>query len=212
MSPDLRQGPEKYNSAIKYVNNLFDSMGIPSSTDLPRRAMPTRGTDLQVDSGKQVLGVRGSREPNTIEAMLNSAGMSAWKAIKFDGPAEVKNYMDTLVAPYLETAARKYLKKNPEFFRSSQAEKERVMQSIISEAKTNVTSVMQSGTIPRNLEMLRVLSGKNKDKVKRVMDFMGIEGELEDILKEEDALSTLRKIDMLVKNYDKIFFGDLELD
>jgi hypothetical protein len=57
-----------------------------------------------------------------------------------------------------------------------------------------------------------VLSGKNKDKVKRVMDFMGIEGELEDILKEEDALSTLRKIDMLVENYDKVFFGELELD
>ena len=212
MSPDLRQGPEKYNSAIKYVNNLFDSLGLPSSTDLPRRAMPTRATDLQVDSGKQVLGVRGSREPNTIEAMLNSAGMSAWKAIKFDGPAEVKNYMDTLVAPYLETAARRYLKKNPEFFRLSQAEKERVMKSIISEAKTNVTEVMQNSAIPRNLEMVRVLSGKNKDKVKRVMEFMGIEGELEDILKEEDALNTLRKIDMLVENYDKIFFGDLELD
>ena len=212
MSPDLRQGPEKYNSAIKYVNNLFDSMGLPSSTDLPRRAMPTRATDLQVDPGKQVLGVRGSREPNTIESMLNAAGMSPWKAIKFDGPAEVKNYMDTLVAPYLENAARKYLKKNPEFFKSNQAEKERIIQSVIKEAKDSVTNVMQSGTIPRNLEMVRVLSGKNKDKVKRVMDFMGIEGELEDILKEEDALSTLRKIDMLVENYDKIFFGELELD
>ena len=212
MSPDLRQGPEKYNNAIKYVNNLFDSMGLPSSTDLPRRAMPTRATDLQVDPGKQVLGVRGSREPNTIESMLNAAGMSSWKAIKFDGPAEVKNYMDTLVAPYLENAARKYLKKNPEFFKSNQAEKERIIQSVIKEAKDSVTSVMQSGTIPRNLEMIRVLSGKNKDKVKRVMDFMGIEGELEDILKEEDALSTLRKIDMLVENYDKVFFGELELD
>ena len=212
MSPDLRQGPEKYNSAIKYVNNLFDSMGLPSSTDLPRRAMPTRATDLQVDPGKQVLGVRGSREPNTIESMLNAAGMSSWKAIKFDGPAEVKNYMDTLVAPYLENAARKYLKKNPEFFKSNQAEKERIIQSVIKEAKDSVTNVMQSGTIPRNLEMIRVLSGKNKDKVKRVMDFMGIEGELQDILKEEDALSTLRKIDMLVENYDKVFFGELELD
>ncbi|MDA7917442.1 hypothetical protein N9B74_00095 [bacterium] len=212
MSPDLRQGPEKYNSAIKYVNNLFDSIGLPSSTDLPRRAMPTRATDLQVDPGKQVLGVRGSREPNTIESMLNAAGMSSWKAIKFDGPAEVKNYMDTLVAPYLENAARKYLKKNPEFFKSNQAEKERIIQSVIKEAKDSVTNVMQSGTIPRNLEMIRVLSGKNKDKVKRVMDFMGIEGELEDILKEEDALSTLRKIDLLVENYDKVFFGELELD
>ncbi len=187
-------------------------MGLPSSTDLPRRAMPTRATDLQVDPGKQVLGVRGSREPNTIESMLNAAGMSSWKAIKFDGPAEVKNYMDTLVAPYLENAARKYLKKNPEFFKSNQAEKERIIQSVIKEAKDSVTSVMQSGAIPRNLEMIRVLSGKNKDKVKRVMDFMGIEGELEDILKEEDALSTLRKIDMLVENYDKVFFGELGLD
>ena len=44
------------------------------------------------------------------------------------------------------------------------------------------------------------------------MNFMGIEGELEDILKREDALSTLRKIDVLVKNYDKIFYGDLKLD
>jgi hypothetical protein len=212
MSPDLRQGPEKYNSAIKYVNNLFDSMGLPSSTDLPRRAMPTRATDLQVDSGKQILGVRGSREPNTIEAMLNSAGMSAWRSIRFDGPAEVKNYMDTMVAPYLENAARKYLKGNPEFFKLNQGEKERIIQSIIETAKDGVTNAIQSSPIPRNLEMVRVLSGKNKDKVKRVMEFMGIEGELEDILKKEDALNTLRKIDMLVENYDKIFFGDLELD
>jgi hypothetical protein len=187
-------------------------MGLPSSTDLPRRAMPTRATDLQVDSGKQILGVRGSREPNTIEAMLNSAGMSAWRSIKFDGPAEVKNYMDTMVAPYLENAARKYLKGNPEFFKLNQGEKERIIQSIIETAKDGVTNAIQSSPIPRNLEMVRVLSGKNKDKVKRVMEFMGIEGELEDILKKEDALNTLRKIDMLVENYDKIFFGDLELD
>ena len=71
---------------------------------------------------------------------------------------------------------------------------------------------MQSGSLPRNLEAVRVLSGKNKDKVKRVMDFLGIEGELQDILKEEDALGTLRKIETLVDNYDKIFFGDLKLD
>lgn len=212
MSPDLRQGPEKYNNAIKYVNNLFSSLGLPSSTDLPRRAMPTRGTDLQLDTGKQLLGVRGSREPNTIEAMLNSAGMSYWRAIKFDGPAEVKNYMDSLVAPYLESSARKYLRKNPEFFRLNQPEKERIINSLLTEAKGGVQRTMQSGTIPRNLEMIRVLSGKNKDKVKRVMKFMGIEGKLEDILKEEDALSTLRKIDLFVENYDKVFFGDLELD
>ena len=212
MSPDLRQGPEKYNNAIKYVNNLFDSLGLPSSTDLPKRAVPTRGRDFQVDTGKQVLGVRGSREPNTIETMLNAAGKASWKTISFDGPAEVKNYMDSLVAPYLETSARKYLKRNPNFFKLDQSGKERVIESVIKEAKARVTSTMQSGSLPRNLEAVRVLSGKNKDKVKRVMDFLGIEGELQDILKEEDALGTLRKIETLVDNYDKIFFGDLKLD
>jgi len=212
MTPDLRQGPEKYNQAIKYVNNLFDSLGLPSSTDLPRRAMPTRGTNLKVDPGKQILGVRGSREPNLIETMLNASGMSSWKAIKFDGPAEVKNYMDGMVAPYLESSARRYLKKNPEFFKMNQADKEKIVKSLIEEAKGNVLKTMQSGPIPRSLEMVRVLSGKNKDEVKNVMKFLGIEGELEDLLKKEDALSTLQKIDMLVKNYDKIFHGDLKID
>tara|TARA_B110000858_G_scaffold196998_1_gene257265 strand:+ start:2513 stop:6259 length:3747 start_codon:yes stop_codon:yes gene_type:complete len=212
MTPDLRQGPEKYNQSIKYVNNLFDSLSLPSSTDMPRRAMPTRGTDLKVDPGKQVLGVRGSREPNLVESMLNAAGKSAWRSIKFDGPAEVKNYMDGLVAPYLESSARKLLKKNPKFFEMNQADKEVVINNIITEAKTNVEKTMQSGILPRSLEMVRVLSGKNKDKVTRVMKFLAIEGELEDILKKEDALSTLQKIDMLVKNYDKIFHGDLKLD
>ena len=210
MTPDLRQGPEKYNQAIKYVNNLFDSLGL--APELPRRAMPTRGTDLQVDPGKQLLGVRGSREPNLVETMLNSAGRPYWKAISFDGPAEVKNYMDGLVAPYLESAARKYLKKNPDFFKMPQADKEKIIESLIKDAKNSVMKTMESGPIPRNLEMVRVLSGKDKDKVRRVMNFMGIEGELEDILKREDALSTLRKIDVLVKNFDKIFHGDLKLD
>ena len=94
----------------------------------------------------------------------------------------------------------------------NQADKEVVINNIITEAKTNVEKTMQSGILPRSLEMVRVLSGKNKDKVTRVIKFLAIEGELEDILKKEDALNTLRKIDMLVENYDKIFFGDLELD
>lgn len=71
---------------------------------------------------------------------------------------------------------------------------------------------MQTGPIPRNLEMVRVLSGKDKDKVSNVMKFLGIQGDLEDILKEEDALSTLQKIDYFVKYYDRIFHGDLKLD
>ena len=210
MTPDLRQGPEKYNQALKYINNLFNGLG--SSSDLPRKATPTRGTDLETDIGKQILGTRGSREPNLIETMLSSAGRPYWKSVRFEGPAEVKNYMDALVAPYLNSAAAKYLKQNPEYFKLPLESKEKILDSLIKEAKANVQSVMQTGTIPKNLEMVRVLSGKDKDKVKKVMRFLGIEGDLEDVLKKEDALSTLQKIDYFVKNYDQVFHGDLKLD
>ena len=42
------------------------------------------------------------------------------------------------------------------------------------------------------------------------MDFLGIDGELEDLLKEENSLPTLLKIQSLLKSYDDIFFGDLK--
>jgi hypothetical protein len=41
---------------------------------------------------------------------------------------------------------------------------------------------------------------------------LGVEGSLEDLLKEEDGLLTLQKIKVLLDNYDKIFYGDLGLD
>jgi hypothetical protein len=54
------------------------------------------------------------------------------------------------------------------------------------------------------------LSGKDKDKVKNIMDTLGIEGDLEDLLQTEDGLLQLNRIKILLKNYDEIFFSDLE--
>ena len=34
---------------------------------------------------------------NLIEQMMNSAGKPYWKAIRFDGPPEIKNKMDNLI-------------------------------------------------------------------------------------------------------------------
>ena len=59
--------------------------------------------------------------------------------------------------------------------------------------------------------MVRTLS-QNKDKVQKVMNYLEIDGELEDLLEEEDGFEILIKIDNLVKNYDQIFIGTLNLD
>ena len=215
MMPDLKQGSESFNQGTKYINNLFGKLG--GVQDLDRRATATRGFDQEVDTGKQLLGVRGSREPNMMEAMLNTAGMSSWRAISFDGPAEVKNYMEGLVAPILETTARKYLDKNPNFFESgskglSTKQRQALVNKIIAEAKQKTSQIMKTGELPRTLEMVRVLSLKNDKKVKEVMDFLDIKGDLSDILKDEDALSKLTRIKNLVDNYDAIFYGDMKLD
>jgi len=39
---------------------------------------------------------------------------------------------------------------------------------------------------------------------------MGVEGELEDILKEDDALNILQKIKLYVDNYDDIFLNEIK--
>jgi len=44
------------------------------------------------------------------------------------------------------------------------------------------------------------------------MDFLGLEGNIEDLLEQEDGLITLQKIKTLSDNYNKIFYGDLGLD
>ena len=71
---------------------------------------------------------------------------------------------------------------------------------------------MKTGELPRTLEMVRVLSSKNDKKVRKVMEYLDIKGDLSEILKDEDALSKLTRIKNLVDNYDAIFYGDMKLD
>ena len=212
MTPDLKQGPENYAKGLRYVNNLFDGiLGDSAPSGLEKKATPTRGFDQIIDPGKQLLGVRGDRENNYIESMLNSAGMSDWRTISFDGPPRVKNYMNAVATSYLNQAALKYLKRNPNFFKLPQAEKERVIQTVVKETTERVTSRMKTGRLPKTLEMVRVLSNRNDSKIKDIMDWMGIEGDVEDLIGTEDALSTLKKIQFYYDKYDRIFFGDLDI-
>jgi hypothetical protein len=83
---------------------------------------------------------------------------------------------------------------------------------VITFARKEVMSVMQSGAVPRSLEMVRVLSGKDSKKISRVMEELEIKGTLEDVLKEEDALGVLSKIQYLLDNYDDIFLNQRGMD
>ena len=212
MTPDLKQGPENFAKGFRYVNNIFDGMLLGSgSNQMERKATPTKGFDQKVDVGKQLLGVRGSSEVNYIEYMLNSAGMQEWRTISFDGPPVVKNYMNAVASTYLNQSAIKYLERNPDFSERSTEEKQDIVRSAVQDAREKVTERMKTGELPKTLDMIRILADENNSKIKDVMEWLQIEGELKDLIGTEDALSTLKRIKYYSDNYNDIFNGELSL-
>jgi len=207
LSPDRRQGAETQNQMLRYIDNI---VGVKNK-DMPRRATPTRGRQFVPDIAKQILGNRTLQVPNLIEKMMNAAGRPYWKSIRFNGPAEIKNKMDALAAPFFETRALEYLKKNPNYFRLPLSDKQKILDTISTEVRKDVTDVVKKG-MPKSINVLRTLLGKNKKEVRNVMKFLGIEGNIEDLLKEEGGLQQLLRIQSLVDSYDDIFYGDLNLD
>lgn len=209
MLPDLKQGSANYNKSLKYVNHIFSKLS--NVSEMQRKATPTKGTDRYTDQGKQILGVRSLPENSLFQYMLNSAGKAEWRAISFKGPAVIKNHMNALIAPALEEQSRKLLEQNPDFLERNTEQKEEIIKRIVQEAKKSVDKTMKLSELPRSLQMVRTLS-QNKDKVQKVMDYLEIDGKLEDLLEEENGFEMLTKIDSLVKNYDQIFTGSLNLD
>ena len=112
--------------------------------------------------------------------------------------------MDGLAAPYFEAAAIKYLKKNPDYFDMPLKEKERVLDLMRSDVREDVTEMVQKG-LPKEIDLVGVLSGKNKSKVQEIMKELGLDMELEELLQKEGGLQDLLRIKTLLDNYDDIF-------
>lgn len=217
MNPDLKQGQKNLNQAFKYINQMIPEESVkrvfPSFEgvqDLPRQATPTRGTEGRVDLGKQVLGNRTAAYPNITESVFNSAGIPNWKATRWTGPEKVKNYMDGLAAPLFEQETILALKKNPDYFKSTTEEKQRVVKGIQDRVRTKVLDLLETQGAPKTMDFARLLAGKDKEKVRDVIDKLGYEGDIDSILEEEDAFDKLQRIKYFVDNYDDIFYGDLK--
>jgi len=210
MNPDLRQGPEQWNQSMRYINQLLPS--VSGVDDLPRRATALRGTDSQIDLGRQMLGNRMSRYPNIAESMFNSAGIPSWRAIRWQGPPEVKNFMDGLAAPIFEREAIRALQENPDYFDMTTDQKNTILSNMRGRVRESVMRLMETRGTPRTLDAARRLSNANQDRVRRVMQFLGYEGDISDVLSQEDAFDAINRIQYFVDNYEQIFHGDLSLE
>lgn len=208
MNPDLNQGPEFYTQAFKYLNQMFPSLS--GVDELPKVADPLRGTAKYTDVGKQILGSRTSTYPGIAESMFQSAGIPSWDAKRWEGPAEVKNYMDSIAAPFFEYESVKALKDNPSYFTMSTDKKLGVIEKIRERTQKKVTQFMETKGTPRTMDYVRQLSGANKDKLRKVKEFLGFEEDLEDIAKQPNGWENLMMIKRFLDGYDDIFQGDLK--
>ena len=211
-APDLNMAPYEYQGYIKYIDGLVGGLTPAGSeetySDLPRK-LDVFGRTAPTKISKQIM-FRQSGEPISAEMMMNAAGIPSWKATKFDGPAVVKRKMQTLVNPYFEIAAIKYLNRYPDFFEMEQKKKAQIVADMQKEVQGNVKALFDDGYMPESLTMLRVLSKpSNKKKSLEAMKFLGITGSLEDVYKREDALSKLNLINILIQkdNYRAVVQG-----
>jgi len=70
---------------------------------------------------------------------------------------------------------------------------------MLKQAKELTLDIMKNSSVPKSLELVRTLSGKNKEDVKRAMELLQIEGDLTDLLDDPDSLEKLQKIEALLK-------------
>ena len=211
-APDLNMAQYEYQGYIKYIDGLVGGVTPTGSeetySDLPKK-LDVFGRTAPTKISKQIM-FRQSGEPISAEMMMNAAGIPNWKATKFDGPAVVKRKMQSLVNPYFEIAAIKYLNRYPDFFEMEQKKKAQIVADMQKEVQGNVKALFDDGYMPKSLTMLRVLSKpSNKKKALEAMKFLGITGSLEDVYKREDALSKLNLINILIQkdNYRAVVQG-----
>lgn len=211
LTPDRRQGSIFLNNALRYVDQLTGW-----DEQMEKRAYPTEGLRETVDLGKQLMGERTSPRLTLSAKVLNTAGMTAWNNIRFEGPPEVKNKMDELVVSYLDAYSRRMLTEHPDFFTDKKMTTEQrqklVKSNVIDPAVTTVKDLVKEGYLPPEYDLLRQASGLKKKDLSKVKDFLGVEESLVDLSQTEEGRATLSKLIYLTKNYDDIFMKEFNLD
>ena len=202
MNPNLKEGIFLQGEAMRYINNLPALFGMqPLSEGLTEKATPFRGTNKSLNVSKNALGVRVIEEPNTIERMVNVAGMKWYDIYRVDAPNSIRNQMNQIAYPFFELRADEALRKNPDYFDLVPNTQKEILVDIAKKVKEDVLKQMEA-SVPESINIMRVLSNKNEKKVKAIIKTLRLkEDNLEDIIKRPDALKVLKTIQYLLDNY-----------
>jgi hypothetical protein len=140
--------------------------------------------------------------------VMNSIGLPAWKAARFDGPPEVKNRLDGLIEPIINTYAEIMLSKNPDFFKLPLEERQYIFKSQVQEpAKKKALEELKTGDVDDQLiNLAREVSAQGQGKVNKVLNELGYSS-VSEILGEEGAREKLETMLYYLKNYEELKLG-----
>ena len=197
---DRRQGDVFAMEALRYIDKMLPI------NDGETRLSPTKGTNVGADLGKTLFGSRSTGENVTVEELLNSIGMKSWQAIKWEGDPMVKNRMDGLAAPILNAYANKLMEKYPDFNKLTLEQRELLVKTrVIEPAKESVRRMIRTGAGSEgSLSLLEQIGKKPQGDVRKVLKYLGQEGSLADIAKQDGGKEKLETILYMIDNWDRI--------
>lgn len=203
-TPDRRQGYRFLNESLRYVDKLPTLLGIKDNREV--RYSPTQGATSS-DVNKS-FGERTTPENSPINMMLNSIGSRDWQKIKWGGDPEVKNRLDQLIYPQLNTLAVAALEKDPKFFDKPLAYRQNKVNEIIVAAKKQAQTVLDVGVgKDEGLSLLKELSSiPNQGNVKKALEYLGITEDPVDIVALDGGPEKLKTLIYLAKDWDKIMY------
>jgi len=215
---DLKQGAINYNTATKYIEGLIpeDRLNI-FDTEIPYSEMYekpevkgsiTSGTEYRPDLAK-FLGSRNSQKLTYGKVLLNQIGLKTWDFINWQGDARIKNAMNTIAAPIFEELAIETLKKYPTFGKLDLDQKKQIIigkGGLKEELKKRTLEILNAQT-PPSLSLLRDVTKGSKVKRDFALKFLGLEDDMDAILKREDAVQVLQNILYYMKEYETISLG-----
>ena len=201
---DRNQENKFFAQSVRYIDGFFGGL------DRPDKATPTRGTELQMNYGKTLGGVRETSRPNDVERVLNSLGIPDWLSITWKGDAEVKNTMNAILGQIFNQEAEALLNKKPNFFELPILERRYEYKKIKKRARKRATYMleMSSSSQSKVIKLKKELAGLPQRDVKDVQRYLGIEGDPMKLADQEGGVEQLELLIHITKNIKEFFMGD----
>jgi len=191
--------------ATRYIDEFFEVLGA-GADDSPRAASPVKPEGQVPDTGKVLLGVRGTSGNSLSETMLASVGRPSWKAFRWGNDADVKNYMNSRVSLIFDEQTARMFESNPNFFNLPLATREVRTEQVIKRTKELTIEYMEAhGGDMSHRSRLAAVSERD---LGRAMEHLGVEGDPKDLLKENNGAERLGILLEWAENFDEYAIRD----